>query len=42
MTKNQEYRLRELAKSSIVGGDIKSAMAELDRLRIIETKYNQQ
>ena len=42
MTVNQEKRLRILAQSSIVGSDIKAAMKEIDRLRIIEKKYNQQ
>jgi len=42
MTPEQENRLRILAQSSIVGGDIKAAMKEIDRLRIIEAKYNKQ
>lgn len=33
MTSNQEKRLRTLAQSPIVGGDIKAAMEEIDRLR---------
>lgn len=42
MTPEQENRLRILAQSSIVGGDIKAAIKEIDRLRIIEAKYNKQ
>ena len=40
MTEGQEKRLRTLAQSSIVGGDIKAAMEEIDRLRTVEIKYN--
>jgi len=35
MTFGQEKRLRTLAKSPVVGGDIKAAMEEIDRLRVI-------
>jgi len=33
MTPEQESRLRDLSKSSIVGGDIKAALDEIDKLR---------
>lgn len=33
MTKDQERRVRLLASSSIVGGDIRAALDELDELR---------
>ena len=33
MTPGQESRLRTLAKSSVVGRDIKAAMDEIDKLR---------
>jgi len=42
LTSDQEKRLRTLAQSSVVGGDIKAAMVEIDRLRVIAEKYNKQ
>lgn len=33
MTKEQEFRLRQMARSSIVGGDIAAALYTIDLLR---------
>jgi len=42
LTKEQEKRLNDLAKSSIVGGDIAAAMGEIKMLRDLERSYTQQ
>lgn len=42
MTKEQEKRLLDLSKSTIVGGDIAAAMAEIRILRDLERAYAQQ
>ena len=33
MTREQEHRLQQMAKSSIVGGDVAAALATIDLLR---------
>jgi hypothetical protein len=35
MTPEQESRLRMLGTSSVVGGDIRAAVEEIDRLRVL-------
>lgn len=41
MDKSQEKRLNDLARSSIVGGDIKAALEEIATLRSLEKQYSE-
>lgn len=41
MTKDQESRLRLLARSSVVGGDIRAALEEIDTLRFMNRPHKE-